>query len=74
MTFADTSVDLEIIILSETSQKERDSMTQMNLSVKQKRAHRHKEKTCGCQRKGREGNRRIGSLGLADTNYYIQDG
>ena len=27
----------------------------MNLSVKQKRAHRHKEKTCSGQRKEREG-------------------
>ena len=24
-------------------------MTQMNLSMKQKQIHRHKEQTCGCQ-------------------------
>ena len=41
-------------------------MTQMNLSTKQKQTHRHREQTCGCGGKGW-----IGSLGLADANYYI---
>ena len=46
----------------------------MNISTKQKQTQRHREQTCGCQGGGgvREG--RIGGLGLADTNYYIQDG
>ena len=43
-------------------------MTQINLSVKQKYTHR--EQTCGCQ--GKEG--WTGSLGLAGTNYCIQNG
>ena len=30
-------------------------MTQMNLSMKQKQSHRHREQTCGCQRGGRVG-------------------
>ena len=41
----------------------------MNLPIKEKQTHRHREQTCGCQ--GREGveEGRIGSLGLADANY-----
>ena len=43
----------------------------MNLSMKQKQTHRHREQTCGCQ--GGEGVREgwIGIWGLADTKYYI---
>ena len=41
-------------------------MTQINLSVKQKQTHRHREQTYGAIRK--EG---WGSLGLVDTNQYI---
>ena len=43
----------------------------MNISMKQKQTHRHREQTCGCQ--GGWGVRAewIGSLGLADANYYI---
>ena len=40
----------------------------------EKRTHRHREKTCGCQGGGGEGEGWSGSLGLADANYYIQDG
>ena len=40
----------------------------MNLSTKQKQTHRRREQTCGCQGVG-EG--WVGSLGLADANYYI---
>ena len=59
-------MDLEIIILSEVSQKEKDKpqmislicgiydMTQMNLFMKQKQTHRYREQTCGCQG-GRDG-------------------
>ena len=42
----------------------------MNLSTKQKQTHR--EQTYGCQRQG-VGEGQIGSLGIVDTNYYIQD-
>ena len=45
-------------------------MTQMNLTTKQKQTHRHREQTCGCQVGGRVGEGWIGSLGLADTNYF----
>ena len=42
--------------------------------LKKKQAHRHREQTCGCQRGGEVGEGRIGSLGLADVNCYIEDG
>ena len=42
----------------------------MNLSMKQKQTHRHREHTCGFQ--GRAGEGWIGSMGLADANYYLQ--
>ena len=45
----------------------------MNLSMKQKQTHRHREQTCGCQGGGLEEGC-IGGLGLADANYYIEDG
>ena len=45
-------------------------MTQMNLSTKQKQTHRHREQACGCQESG-AGEGWIGSLELADANYYI---
>ena len=59
--FAGTWIQLEIIVLSEVSRKEKDkyhmisliceieNMTQMNLSMKQKWIHRHREQTCVCQ-------------------------
>ena len=60
---AATWMDLEIIILSEVSQREKDKnhmiyhlcvesnkMTQMNLFTKQKQTHRHRKLTCGYQR------------------------
>ena len=57
-------MNLKDIKLSEISQ------TRMNLSMKQKLTHR--EQTGGCQgRGGGVGEGRIGSLGLADVNYYI---
>ena len=39
--------------------------------MKQKQTH--KEQTCGCQEGGGEEGW-IGNLGLADGNYYIQNG
>ena len=44
-------------------------MKQINISTKQKQAHRHKEQTCGWQG-GVIGEGRTGNLGLADANYY----
>ena len=47
-------------------------MTQMNISMKQKQTYRHREQTCGCRwGAGVLRERRIGSLELADVNYYI---
>ena len=43
------------------------NMTQMNLSMKQKQIHRHREHTCGCQGGWLEG--RLW-LGLAHVSYY----
>ena len=43
----------------------------MNISTKEEQTDRHKEQTCGCQGGGGEGEGSIGSLGLADANYYI---
>ena len=43
----------------------------MNLSVKQKKTHRHGELTCGCQGEGDVGEGWVGSLRLADANRYI---
>ena len=61
MPFVATWMDLEIIILSEVSQKEKDkyhvislicgiqNRMKMNIPTKQKQTHRHREHTCGCQ-------------------------
>ena len=57
MSFAATWMQLEIIILSEISQKEKDKYRMISLkcgtsehrSTKQKQTHRHREQTCGCQ-------------------------
>ena len=46
----------------------------MNLSSKQKQSHRHRGQICGCQGGGEVGEGRIRNLGLADSNYDIQDG
>ena len=44
---------------------------QINISMKQKQTHRYRQYTCGCQGGERVGEGRIGSLGLAEANYYI---
>ena len=43
----------------------------MNLSMKQKQTHRHREQAVGCQAGGAVGAGWIESLGLADAKYYI---
>ena len=48
-------------------------MTEMNLSTKQKQIDRPREQTCDWEEGGEEREGGIGSLGLADTNQYIQD-
>ena len=45
----------------------------MNKPMKQKQTHRHREQTCGCQ-EGGVGEEWRGKFGLADANYYIQNG
>ena len=62
MSFAATWLDLEIIILSEVSQTEKNKyhvislicgilkMIKMNLFTKQKQTHRHRKQTYGYQR------------------------
>ena len=40
----------------------------MNISMKQKQTHRHREQIFGCQGGGEVGEGRIGNLGLADAN------
>ena len=72
MLFAATWMDLEIITLSEVSQKEENkyhmislicgisNMTQTNLSTKQKQTHRHREQIHGCQKGGGLGRDELG--------------
>ena len=46
----------------------------MNIPTKQKQTHRHREQTCGCEGRGVDGEGWIGSLGLGDANYYVENG
>ena len=48
-------------------------MTQVNLSMRQKQNQEHREQTGSCQG-GENGEGCIGSLGLTDANWYIQNG
>ena len=63
MPFAPTWMEPEIIILSEVNNTEKDkymisltcgikTMTETNLSMKQKQTYRHREQTWSCQRGG----------------------
>ena len=45
------------------------SKMEMNLSMRQKQTHRHREQTCGCREES--GGRMHWELGLAEANYYI---
>ena len=83
MPFAATWMDLEIIILSEVSQKEKDKYYMISLIVESKMWHKwtylwnrnrltdNREQTCDCQGGGGVGKEWIQSLGLADANYCI---
>ena len=61
MSFAATGMDLEIIILSEVSQEEKDKYDiayMWNLKYdtnEQSMKQKHREQTCGCQGGGRQG-------------------
>ena len=46
----------------------------MNLSMKQKETHRYREQTYGYQGGVGVGEGWIGNLGLADADYYIENG
>ena len=48
-------------------------MTQMNLSMKQKQNHGHREQTSGCQAGRGLGEGMEWEVGLADVNLYIQN-
>ena len=89
MPFAVTWIELEILILNEVNQKQKNkyhmislicgilNTAQMNLSTKQKQTQRHGEQTGGCQtRSGREwdGLGCTESLELVDANYCIWSG
>ena len=73
--FAATQIDLEIIILSKVSQKEKDTISLIEefsttrTYIKQKQIHRYGEQTCGCQGGGERGEGRNRSLGLAEATY-----
>ena len=78
MPSAATWMDLEIIILSKVSQKEKEkyhmisltcgilSKTQMNIFMKQ--IHRYRKQTCDWRSVGEEG------LRIAEASYYIYNG
>ena len=62
--------DLEIIILSEVSQKEKGKYHVISLT-KQRQTHRYRKEIYGCKRRKWIRKGYIRSLGLTDTNYYI---
>ena len=70
-----TWVALEVIILNEVSQKEKDkymiSLICGTYLQNRNRLTATEKKTCGCQRGVGVAACWIGSLGLADANYYI---
>ena len=46
----------------------------MSIFMRQKQTHRYREQTCGCQEGEWVEEGWIRSLGLADANYYIENG
>ena len=68
MPFAATWMDIEIIILNEVSQEEKDKYHMISLrreikkikQIKQKQTHRYREQTGGCQKGGAWGMSEIG--------------
>ena len=75
-----TWMDLEVVILSEVSQKDKDkhrmsslargieNTTQMNLFMKQKPTPRPRQQNCGFHGRGEPGKGCGGSLGLAEAD------
>ena len=54
-----------------TQQEERGVRRKLSANLKEMWSlKRHREQTCVCQEGGAVGERGIGSLGLADANYY----
>ena len=82
MSFVATWMELETLILSEISQKEKDKyhtisircgiyyIALRNVSPEKKQTPVYGEQTCGCQEEGGG----TESLGLVDVNYYTWNG
>ena len=74
-------MDVRLLKLHEVSQKNKYRMTsavcgtqnmaQLNLSTKQRKPHRHRDQTCGCQGGGGKEVGWAGNLGLVDATYNI---
>ena len=82
MPFAATWIELETLILSEVSQKEKDKyhmILHLNLTYgtnepfHRKENHGHGEQTCGCQQGG-GGSEMDWKLGLIDAKYCLWNG
>ena len=82
MPFEATWMELQILILSEVSQKEKDKhdftyirnlIQCTNEPFYRKETHGHGEQTCGCQREG-EGVGWTVNLGLIHANYCLWNG
>ena len=87
MPLAATWMQLEMITVSEVSQKEKEremphAITFMrnvkydtnDLSMKQKQIHIHRAQTCGCQGGGGWGRDGVGGWGWQMLSFYTQNG